>query len=401
MKTHIFVIIVLILAICSSCHNKESVTIIDLTEHADSICLLSDIAENIIYYPLTTDEKVRDIELLPNYIGILIEDDSIKMQLFNRSQQCLINETMLGKRQAGYFPVFKFSNTSFPFFEEDKFVITYRSAKGHVLHTFSAIDGMGIDSIMEPKGFRQYVDFWALNDSTFVKDYLVLNETRFPTIKWYDKNLALLKEDILPDSVTRSTYHSMGGLSCPFNLLGRTIYYHTDLMPTIYEVSPNASPKAIYHFKMGVDAPLLHKLKNYEKEDEFPYMLIADSKISNNYVFGEYYHKKQFYRVLFNRHSFDKWRIPTNMDYNAIRENHSKVGLKNDLDGGFDFWPRKVSKSGEIYTWYNVYELKDKVNQCNPEQMKNPEATKRLKNMLDNLPEDVNVIVAVLKEKIK
>ena len=33
--------------------------------------------------------------------------------------------------------------------------------------------------------------------------------------------------------------------------------------------------------------------------------------------------------------------------------------------------------------------------------MKNPEATKRLKNMLDNLPEDVNVIVAVLKEKIK
>lgn len=31
--------------------------------------------------------------------------------------------------------------------------------------------------------------------------------------------------------------------------------------------------------------------------------------------------------------------------------------------------------------------------------MKNPDTARRLKEMLDNLPEDVNVIVAVLKEK--
>lgn len=375
---------------------------IDLTQHADSICCLSNIADRIVYYPLTIEQKVLDIELLPNYIGTTIVDDSVKVKLFDRKQLHLVNNATLGVRQdIGYHPNFKFSNTIFPFLEEGKFVITYRSAKGHVLHTFSATDGICTDSIMEPKQFRQYVDFWALNDSTFVKDYLVLNETRYPIINWYDRNLTLLKEDILPDSVTRSTYHSMGGLSCPFNLLGREIYYHTDLMPTIYEVSSDASPKAIYRFEMGPYTPELYKLKSYEKIDESPYMLIADSKISDNYIFGEYCHKKLFYRVLFNRHSFEKWVIPTNMDYYAIRKNQSKVGIKNDLDGGFDFWPKKVSKSGEIYTWYTVEELKAKVAQSHSEKVKNPKAAKLLKEMLDNLPKDVNVIVAVLKEKIQ
>lgn len=403
MRRPLFAKILLMLAICcSSCNDKESTTMIDLTQHADSICCLSNIADRIVYYPLTIEQKILDIELLPNYIGTTIVDDSIKVKLFDRKQQHLVNNATLGVRQdIGYHPNFKFSNTIFPFLEEGKFVITYRSAKGHVLHTFSATDGICTDSIMEPKQFRQYVDFWALNDSTFVKDYLVLNETRYPTINWYDRNLTLLKEDILPDSVTRSTYHSMGGLSCPFNLLGREIYYHTDLMPTIYKISSDASPKAIYRFEMGPYTPELYKLKSYEKIDESPYMLIADSKISDNYIFGEYCHKKLFYRVLFNRHSFEKWVIPTNMDYYAIRKNHSKVGIKNDLDGGFDFWPKKVSKSGEIYTWYTVEELKAKVAQSNSEKVKNPEAAKLLKEMLDNLPEDVNVIVAVLKEKIQ
>ena len=67
-----------------SCPNDESVTVINLTNRTDSICLLSGIGENIEYYPLVTDGKVRDIELLPNYIGVMIADDSIKMQLFDR-----------------------------------------------------------------------------------------------------------------------------------------------------------------------------------------------------------------------------------------------------------------------------------------------------------------------------
>ena len=87
------------------------------------------------------------------------------------------------------------------------------------------------------------------------------------------------------------------------------------------------------------------------------------------------------------------------MELMDIRNNHSKVGIKNDLDGGFDFWPRRVSKNGEIYTWYNVEDLRKKVQQSVSKQMKNQEATRRLKEMLNGLPEDVKVIVAVLKEK--
>ena len=69
------------------------------------------------------------------------------------------------------------------------------------------------------------------------------------------------------------------------------------------------------------------------------------------------------------------------------------------MDGGLDFWPKKVSLNGEIYTWYNVEDLRNKVQQSVSKQMKNQEATRRLKEMLNGLPEDVKVIVAVLKEK--
>ena len=69
------------------------------------------------------------------------------------------------------------------------------------------------------------------------------------------------------------------------------------------------------------------------------------------------------------------------------------------MDGGLDFWPKRISKNGEIFTWYTVEELKAKVAQSHSGQMKNPDTARRLKEMLDNLPEDVNVIVAVLKEK--
>lgn len=404
-------VLALLLASCSttpqsgkqegvSCPDDESVTVINLTNPTDSVCLLSDIGENIEYYPLVTDGKVRDIELLPNYIGVMIADDSIKMQLFDRKQLHLINEVMLGKGQnIGYAPTFKFSNTSFIFNEEDKFIITYRALKRHILHELTANDGVCSDSIKEPKGVHVQLDFWALSDSTFVKDYLVLQEIKQPSIKWFDRNQKFIKEDLIPDSVTRSNYHSLRGLSCPFNLLGDKIYFHTDLMPTIYEVSPNTSPKAIYKFELGRYSPELYKLKDYEKKDESPYILIADSKISDNFVFGEYCYQKYFYRVLFDKNSFKKWIIPTNMELMDIRNNHSKVGIKNDLDGGFDFWPRRVSKNGEIYTWYNVEDLRKKVQQSVSKQMKNPEATKRLKEMLNGLPEDVKVIVAVLKEK--
>ena len=395
-------ILYFIFIVCSSCNESESVTLIDLTNNVtDSICTLSEITDSIVYYPLTTNKKPQDIELLLNYIGVFIDQDSVRMQLFDRKNLNLLKTTTLGEahQTIGYHPMFKFSNTSFPFNEETKFITTYRSPKGRILPIMSAKDGICRDSILEPKGYHTMFDFWGLNDSIFVKDYLVLQEVKYPTIKWYDRNLTLIKEDILPDSITRSNYHSMSGLSCPFNLLGNKIYFHTDLMPTIYEVSSSTSPKAIYRFKMGTKTPKLQKLKSYKKADESPYILIADSKISHHYIWGEYCFRGNFFRVLFNRNSFKKWIIPTNMKLMSIRKNHSKIGLTNDLDGGLDFWPRRISKNGEIYTWYNKEDLKAKVSQSNPKQMKNPEAARRLKEMLNNLPEEVNYVIAVLKEK--
>ena len=116
--------------------------------------------------------------------------------------------------------------------------------------------------------------------------------------------------------------------------------------------------------------------------------------MAENYIFGGFNYKGFIHRVLFDRQKHRKWIIPTK----CTADYQTSEGIINDLDGGLDFWPRKVSRNGEIYTWYNVEELKVKISQSDPERMKNPKAAKQLKDMLDNLPKDVNCIIAVLKE---
>ena len=121
--------------------------------------------------------------------------------------------------------------------------------------------------------------------------------------------------------------------------------------------------------------------------------------MSDHYVWGAYNYKGDIYAVLFDREKLRTMIYParTSNVFYPIEEG----GIPNDLDGGLDFWPKRISKFGEIYSWYNVKDLKKKVAQSHSEAMKNPEAAKRLKELLDNLPEEVNVIVAVLKEKSK
>ena len=51
-----------------SCPNDESVTVINLTNRTDSICLLSEIADSIEYYLIhSTDiNDMDEVELLPD-----------------------------------------------------------------------------------------------------------------------------------------------------------------------------------------------------------------------------------------------------------------------------------------------------------------------------------------------
>lgn len=120
--------------------------------------------------------------------------------------------------------------------------------------------------------------------------------------------------------------------------------------------------------------------------------------ISNNFVFGAFDYKGKINYVLYSRKTEETWIIPTEGKSDGKVYSY-KEGIKNNLDGGMDFWPKNVSKRGEIYTWYSVDDLRTKVAQSNSEQMKNPKASQRLKEMLENLPEDTNLIIAVLKEK--
>ena len=101
---------------------------------------------------------------------------------------------------------------------------------------------------------------------------------------------------------------------------------------------------------------------------------------------------------MFDKANERTYTLPTKTRFDRVDYPIVEGGLTNDLDGGLDFWPKRISKNGEIFTWYTVEELKAKVAQSQPEQMRNPEAARRLKEMLEHLPEEVNMVVAVLKE---
>ena len=405
MKTHIFVIIIFLLVICSSCHNKESVTIIDLTEHADSICLLSDIAESIEYYPIHQKglEKKCNIEMLTDYVWVNHRSDSVKGILFSRPNGTMVNETVFGTAfQKDGVVLNDETSTYFRLQNEKTLVCPVSKIKGVKRFWFSvSLDtqtGEMVDTIAYP--YDNGVEYFRLDDHYVLRKHRIIGDDILPCFKldWHTATLDFIKQDVFPETVFQ-TYLSWN--QTKVHLLKDKIYFHMPTMKTIYEIGPNHAPIPLYQYKVG---KYEHKYKDindvveYWKKESMGLLscyAIRTSLLAENYIFGGFNYKGKIHWVLFNRNTHQKVIIPTS----STIDHHCLEGIKNDLDGGFDFWPRKVSKNGEIYTWYNVDELKDKVNQCNPEQMKNPEAAQRLKELLKNLPEDVNVIVAVLKEK--
>lgn len=406
MKKHILAKIWAILAICTSCQDNESTVWIDLTNQTtDSICLLSDIAESIEYYPIHLKglDKKCNIELLPDFVWIHHQSDSVKGLLFSRPNGTMVNETVFGATfQNDGVQLNDETSTFFRLQDENALVCPVSEIKGVKRFWFSvsldAQTGEMVDTIAYP--YDDGVEFFRLNDQYILRKHRIIGDDILSCFKldWHTTTLDFIKQDIFPDMVFQ-TYLSWN--QTKVHLLKDKIYFHMPTMKTIYEISPDHDPIPLYQYKVGKHKHKYNEINNvveYWKKERMGLLscyAIRTSLIAENYIFGGINYKGKIHWVLFDRNTCQTRIIPTQstIDYLSLE------GIKNDLDGGIDFWPRKISKNGEIYTWYHVDELKNKVSQSNPEQMKNPEAAKQLKDMLDNLPEDVSMIVAVLKEK--
>lgn len=405
------VLLVLMTSSLVSCHKKESAITIDLTNQVDSVCLLSEIADSISYYPIILEKgsrMPRYIEFIDNkiWVNYYLEDLSDeKADLYSLTDAELINSTSFGPLigAARKYVLPSWTNTPFVFADKDRYLgYSATNAKKKAIYTFDVNTGKVLDEFHFPIRELQTSEPIRINESSLLvaNDFTLFQLKKlvrpYSTIRWYDNRLQLVKEETIPDSAYFSSTE-------PFiSLLDDKAYLHGSYTSTIYEISQEHSPKPVYQYHSGRFAPdftmidSLAKAGKLEEIDSLSCYHIYPSKISDNYIFGKYDFCGNRHLVLFDRRTHQVWVVQS---WKTTAPDPSVKGIKNDLDGGLDFWPDRISKQGEIYACYNVKELKSEVAQSNPEAMKNPKASKRLKEMLDNLPEEANVIVAVLKEK--
>lgn len=403
-------LLILSVLFCSCGERRKDVDeciYIDLTNPTDSACLLSDMAECIEYYPIHLKglDKKCDIELLSDNIWVKYRIDSIRGSLFSRQDGSVVCETTLGTAlQKSGFEFNDEVNTLFRLDDETTWVSSASKIRGIKRHWLSvsvdALTGEHTDTIAFP--LDDGVEYFRLDNCYVLRKHRIIGDDILPSFKldWHTSDLSFIKQDVFPDTVFQ-TFQLWN--QTKVHLLKDKVYFHFPTMRTIYQVSAEHSPIPLYRYNVGNHRHAYHQIKDVakyweaERKGKLSCYAIRTSLIAENYVFGGFNYKGMIHWVLFDRNTHQTWVIPTQ----STDDYHSLEGIKNDLDGGFDFWPRRVSKNGEIYTWYTVEELKAKVTQSHSGQIKNPEAVKCLKDMLDSLSEEVNVVVAVLKEKEK
>ncbi len=412
MKYYLFC--VLFLMSCTAQPNKDILINLEVPEKTEFV--LSEMADSISYYPLITEanaQNPRRVELLKEkiWVNYVLKDYSDeKGSLFDRKDGKLINSIsfghILGGRGRKYDLWRSHVNTIFVFENEDDFTAPPFPNTKSVLYTLSASTGIEKESIPFSALAIRTREPQRINDSIVLlvreqSGFSVKNEVKpHSTIQWLDTQMNLIKEDVLNDSIfliNRDVFVS---------LLRGKVYLHAHCTNTIYEISCDKKPKVIYRYHLGKYAPELKKINELFKEKDggwtkfykLPCYHLHSSYIADNYIFSAYDYEGMIHYVLFDRRMNKVWTIPTKGIADG-RVYSRTEGIKNDLDGGLDFWPKAVSKQGEIYTWYTVEELKTKLSVSDLKDLKNPGAAKKLKAMLANLPEEVSIIVAVLNEK--
>lgn len=405
-------IYIIVLFVFVSCTRKRIVPVIDLSSPESTEITLSDIADSIVYYPIALEEDSR----MPQYIELLADkiwasyylqdlSDS-KGDFFDRTSGKRLNQISFGpvlhkKRYAmdGYA-----TNSHFVFSHEDWLTVPPAINTQARSYTLDARTGEEMEAI--PFSIREIKSAspQRLNDSTFlvVTDLVGFGgkDSVRPdySIRWYDTQMHPIKTDWFTDSIYRINRLKF------ISLLRDRIYIHADCTSTIYELSKDKKPAPVYRYSLGGHTPSVAANSRLVVEGRFEeyysssYYNLHSSMLADNYIFGAFDHKGKIFHVLHSRKTEKTWVMPTDGKSDG-RVYSYKEGIRNDLDGGFDFWPKNVSRQGEIYTWYDAGELKAQVARSPSGQMKNPEAARRLKDMLDNLSEDVNYIVVVLKEK--
>jgi hypothetical protein len=216
-------------------------------------------------------------------------------------------------------------------------------------------------------------------------------------IKFIDRTGKILV-NTMPNSIENIDYNGfMPRFSCGWNQ--DTMYYWNEYHDTVYSITKNL--RVIPRIQLNNKAKGYPKelLKNGEKmKDSFntnTYYILGGYHESGNLAFISGVYKQQHTCLVVNR---------TTGIGNNIFENYGNehwIGIKNDLDGGFDFWPGFVSATEDLMMTVDPNELRETFikHQSKKTPVKNPNFQDSIrKNVIDKISlMDNPILIKIMK----
>jgi hypothetical protein len=213
-------------------------------------------------------------------------------------------------------------------------------------------------------------------------------DSKFKTVSQHIKPVQYIRDN--PDIVV-----SPGSDFCHYVYNNQVYVRNNNLNDTLYviENTHTFTPKYIINEgKYKVTTEILRNEALFKRSTMLSVSSIFELK---DYLFIRYGFHTSFYTKPDN---FFCYYDKTKQDFFLFPS--SPAGIKNDYDGGLDFWPQE-QRNNVFYTFYDAYLFEENLKKTNKVQPKGPEGAVKLLNDFSRKidPEDNPVLVIVRLKK--
>lgn len=247
-----------------------------------------------------------------------------------------------------------------------------------------------------------YLDFRPYNICFVLPNYIALSiplKRVKPATDGKQYNLILLNREMkvvqeLASSIEykkkdNSSGITVGGLDSFENRLR----FKQQLVDTIFTLNQEALKIPFYSFDFGkYKVPLDMYSDKKSANNIAKYKEYVSFAESNNYLFIRYIYENDWCYYLIRKSDSKMQKLP---------DDTGNMGFDNDFDGSMPFWPRVSTGNGELINYYNAIDLMEYCEKNNVRKFKSefPKQQKKLLKLLDEIDEESNPIIQIVKMK--
>ncbi len=390
MKKLISFLLIVMLLSCNGSKKTKEVILIDLAKFKPGKILLSDIANDIEYFPLENQFPIGNIysyKVTTNFIYAAVKDVGVVRFSKDGKLNKRYGKVGRGPGEYVYYSKFAVDNQNGSVYVMDQKmdnIEVYNQSGDHIRDIKLPVgkDGFGFD------------DLEFFNSSLFLAQYINMGHGEYD---W-------LVIDTLGVNITKklNPYPEFNGRIGNISTLSKVndnILYWDNFKDTVFHISTdfNHTPASIF-VKGEHKFPMT--TAGYNPADEF------FKNMSNFIILLNFLETEHFFILQYNLNESLKLAIfdKKNSAANVIELKESENGINNDLDNGLSFIPEKYFKIEDnkyLAAIIQPYELKAHVAS---EKYKNPtpkypEKKKELEKLANSLNENDNPVLMLVKLK--